>query len=397
MAQSEVVEMFCTQCGKDIPDGSVFCTECGAPMEPVGQPAEAPTGATAPPPQAAVTSPPPGPPAAAAPPGVATGATKPGRKWLLPVVGLVALAVIAAVVLVLVFVVFKGGSGPEDAVKKFLEAVQDNNINTVVSLVDPVPFKLLPGSKEAFRQDVKENAPMGKVEFQGLKLKGDVEGNKAEVKATGGTAKYKDEKGKTVTEGAGKFVGTAYCVKRQGSWYLSEENFADFWAKNALKKADEEIADLEAKMASGMIEIQTVLSTFGTGVTTPQQMDDQFKVKKAQTMGTLDGLIKQGALAKARYTRVSGLEGAEDYKRYADLRLEQIQGATELIKLLKEFLNDLGSYISNLAVNPPSTAEAMTQGFNDIENKFTSDLGALQAQYGETDAAVEELKQSLGL
>ena len=86
--------MFCTECGKDVPEGSAFCTNCGAQM--AGAP---PPGVAQPPP---VKVPPPVQPAVTA--------TKPkSNKTLIGVIiGVVALLVIAAVVLVLVFVVFKG-------------------------------------------------------------------------------------------------------------------------------------------------------------------------------------------------------------------------------------------------------------------------------------------------
>lgn len=86
--------MFCTECGKDVPEGSTFCTNCGAQM---------------------VEAPPPG--TAPAPPGQMPPAVQPMAQVAKPkskktmigvIIGVVALLVIAAVVLILVFVVFKG-------------------------------------------------------------------------------------------------------------------------------------------------------------------------------------------------------------------------------------------------------------------------------------------------
>src|SRR5450756_1556674 len=84
--------MFCTKCGKEVPEGSAFCTNCGAQMAEAQPPGAAP--------------PPPGP----APAQAAVPVTKPkSNKTLIGVmIGVVALLVIVAVVLVLVFAVFKG-------------------------------------------------------------------------------------------------------------------------------------------------------------------------------------------------------------------------------------------------------------------------------------------------
>src|SRR5262245_29717510 len=39
--------MFCTQCGKQVPDASKFCPACGANLQDGGAPAQTPTGGSA--------------------------------------------------------------------------------------------------------------------------------------------------------------------------------------------------------------------------------------------------------------------------------------------------------------------------------------------------------------
>jgi len=86
--------MFCTECGKEVPEGRAFCTNCGYQM------AEAqPPGAAPPPPG---QMPPP------AQPAVPVTKPKSNKTLIGVIIGVVALLVIAAVVLILVFVVFKG-------------------------------------------------------------------------------------------------------------------------------------------------------------------------------------------------------------------------------------------------------------------------------------------------
>ena len=92
--------MFCTECGKDVPEGSAFCTNCGAQM------AESPPPGAAPPP--GVAQPPPVQVPPPAQPAVTATKPKSNKTLIGVIIGVVALLVIAAVVLVLVFVVFKG-------------------------------------------------------------------------------------------------------------------------------------------------------------------------------------------------------------------------------------------------------------------------------------------------
>jgi len=116
--------MFCSECGKEIPAGSHFCINCGAPKEAVGT--QAPPGATPAAPPPAVTPPPPAtppsapPPPATPPPIVAPMAAPmaaipaaPGQKNTLKwaIIGVVSLLVVAAIVLVVVFVALGSDTG----------------------------------------------------------------------------------------------------------------------------------------------------------------------------------------------------------------------------------------------------------------------------------------------
>jgi flagellar basal body-associated protein FliL len=81
--------MFCTECGKEIPDGSAFCTECGAQIKGAAPPPTAPPGTALPP--------------------VVPGTKPKSKKTMIGIIiGVVSLLVVVAVVLVLVLVVFKG-------------------------------------------------------------------------------------------------------------------------------------------------------------------------------------------------------------------------------------------------------------------------------------------------
>ena len=107
--------MFCTECGKDVPEGRAFCTNCGYQM------AEAQPPGAAPPPPGQVPPP--------AQPAVPVTKPKSNKTLIGVIIGVVALLVIVAVVLVLVFVVFKGNdtAKAKEYMKKangMLEAVE---------------------------------------------------------------------------------------------------------------------------------------------------------------------------------------------------------------------------------------------------------------------------------
>lgn len=97
--------MFCTKCGKPIPEGNKFCTECGHPVAPAEKPAQAPAKTPAPVPAAAPTPAPapaatatkPKPAAAPAPKKKKSGG---GQKVALIVVVILLVAALVAAALV---------------------------------------------------------------------------------------------------------------------------------------------------------------------------------------------------------------------------------------------------------------------------------------------------------
>lgn len=110
--------MFCSNCGSQIADGSAFCPACGAQLN-AGQPA--PQAYSQPFPQQTYAQPVYGQPYAAAP------APKKKKTWLWFVLGGVALAAVA-VVLILVL----GGSSPEGVAEDYFEAYVHHDIRGLI-------------------------------------------------------------------------------------------------------------------------------------------------------------------------------------------------------------------------------------------------------------------------
>lgn len=260
--------MYCSNCGKEIPDGSAFCGYCGAAVgaaQPGGEQPSVPPSqpgwqAPAPPPQAPVPPPPaagpapvagPGPqayappppggaavPPVAGPPGgyaATAGAQPPKKKSALPwILGAVGLLVVAAVVLVLVFVVFKGGkaekadtSGPEEVVRLLFRSMEKEDAGMFLDLMEPsfreeledTLGKHLDTFFEYFFQVVPDD-----VRFDIRKLDTKVDGDRATVTVVEGTMTYTDENGKKVSEEASEGdLAVFELVRVGGKWYFSGE------------------------------------------------------------------------------------------------------------------------------------------------------------------------------
>ncbi|MBU1671378.1 MAG: zinc ribbon domain-containing protein [Actinobacteria bacterium] len=129
--------MFCSECGGEIPEGDSFCSKCGTPIEAEASqpPAPEPPGAPvpAPPPAVPPAMPPAAPPmqAAGPPPALPTpvpAAKKSGKGPIVLIAAIGILLVIVAVVLVLVFTVFKSDTGKAKTLvksgDKYMEAMQ---------------------------------------------------------------------------------------------------------------------------------------------------------------------------------------------------------------------------------------------------------------------------------
>lgn len=234
--------MECRQCGKEIPEDSDFCVHCGAPVAPATagggeetppptQPAAPqPPQASAPPPPQGAPPPPGGPPP---PPPLQPGPyqPKPKRSALPWILGGVGLAVIAAVVLILVFVVFKsdnggGASEPERVVDAFFQSIENKDVDLMLSTMEPDFVVALEDYLGADYKELLDTYFMAAlpedISFSGVEYKSEVEGDTATVDVVAGTVSYTDEYGDKVSEEAeAGDMGLLELVRIDGKWYLS--------------------------------------------------------------------------------------------------------------------------------------------------------------------------------
>ncbi len=222
--------MFCSQCGKDIPEDSEFCRFCGKPNIAAGakaqptqpQPPVQPFGSgqgTAPMPLIA--------------PGMG-GPAKPRKRWVLPVAILVALVVAAGVTLGLVFGL-KGSasaaSGPERTVNSFFTAVGQGDVDGIIATFSRDFVKELRDAYgSSYKGSVDDFFFMGTsdTQFSDLRFQTDITGDTALVKVVGGSLTYKDENGKKVTEQVTSGDGMSFDLVKVGNdWFIEGSSFPD--------------------------------------------------------------------------------------------------------------------------------------------------------------------------
>ena len=369
--------MLCKECGKELGPGDIDCPHCGAPQG-----------------QGVVSEK--DPPGVEAPATVPAGA-KPGKKWLVPLIAVIGVVVVAAIVLVLVFVVFKGSS-PDKTVGQFFTEFEKKDAAGISALVDPESFKQASGSEAAFKDILKKNIP-GFVKFENLVFDTSINGNEATVTLTKGTIKQKDKSGKvvsaTVTEAG--VQTTYYLVKRDGKWYFGKKTFPGFWAKYDLQKADKSLEKLKSDLDATGGEIDSFFSTLGEGVLSYQGLDQKYKEGSADFVDTLKGLSKKAEATKSMYKSISETGSAADYKRYAALREQQVDDVIRMLDAYQRDFKEFGDFTGNLAANPQTSPAAATQGLTAIQNKNTGELQALRAEYNSLDGEAQALKSQLGL
>lgn len=234
--------MFCPNCGAENTEGSKFCKKCGQvlPELPAGaemteqQPvAAAPPGMTEPASSPTAPIPPGSPPSMAVGPGPGMVTPMPPKKKkskALPLIlGLVALLVVAAVALVLIFVVFKGdsaASGPEKTVEQFLKAVENNDSNGIINVMDPAFLRELRRTYGSDYETMLTDAifaglPGENVKFSGVKYQTKITGDTATVTITEGTLEYEDSFGDRQKEPVDKAdLPQLDLLKKGDTWYL---------------------------------------------------------------------------------------------------------------------------------------------------------------------------------
>jgi Skp family chaperone for outer membrane proteins len=388
--------MFCTNCGKEVGDNA-FCPHCGTAVNAVNKDTPSPVPTPVPSsPAAAPPGPPPliSPPPAAAPPG--PPAAKKKKRWLIPTIATACVLVIAAVVLVLVFVVF-ASSSPSATVGSLFKALESKNSQSFFALVDMEPLKSKPGVEAAFKTDMAKSLKDSNLKFKNAKFSTTVTGDAATVKVTDGTVQYKDADGKLQTGPINEdFSKEFYLVKKNGKWLFSEKNFGSEFAKQDLKIADKSLQSLIDGYGTLNSDVSNAFSDI-TGVTGFQDLDTKFKEKSATITAEIDAFLAKAGKLKTDYEAVAKIEGAEDYKDYADTRINEVDDVIAVGNKLKAFLNEFGAVISGWVTVAPTSEAAVTQAITDIVNKYEGELNTAEADYKKLDAEADGEMKDLGL
>ena len=207
--------MYCSRCGREIPEGNAFCGYCGASTAaPAGQ---------APSPPAYYAAP--------TPPAAAPKRRVSALPWVLGGLGLV-----GVVALVVVLLLVLGGNGESAAVEKvvrdYCKALEDKDADLLLEVMEPDFRREL---KNALGKDYKDflddyyfpELPDDlKVRIEKMETK--IRGDRATVKVLEGTMSYTGEDGRKVSlEASESDVEEVELAKVDGKWYLAKSWLED--------------------------------------------------------------------------------------------------------------------------------------------------------------------------
>jgi len=116
--------------------------------------------------------------------------------------------------------------GPEEVIEKYFSAVEQGDVDTLISLLDPEGMKQaaeqsgieLEEFEKQIREYMTETFPDG-IKIEGLKYEVAVEGDTAAVTITSGTMII-DSGGETITEDLTTTGESLELIKKDGKWYL---------------------------------------------------------------------------------------------------------------------------------------------------------------------------------
>ncbi len=142
-------------------------------------------------------------------------------------IGTIFLALIGAAVVTLTFTVFlrENTTGPRQTLDRYFKAQEENRAEEVIDFYDPEDFERMAQiyemSAEELRNQIIESsqqAGAGKVKYENLEYKIDIQGDHATAQIISGTVTYTDPSGET--ESREIHDTSITLVKRGGKWYI---------------------------------------------------------------------------------------------------------------------------------------------------------------------------------
>lgn len=377
--------MFCSKCGGEVQEGKTFCTHCGAPLVKVEVPK--PQAAAAPPAQPAPASA----PAREAPAEVTPAGAPGGKRWLwLLAAGVGAALLVAAVVLVLVFVVFKS-SGPSATVASFFKAVESGNADAVAKTIDTSFFKDDEEMEKVFKEEILGTMPEG-AKFEGLRYETDTTGGRTVVRVTSGTMSYSED-GKRQTLDMTKLSnGNRFdMVEVNGAWLISPTTFGGVFA-SAFKEQANAIFNNEIEPKAG--ELEKAFTDLGSSMsadTLPSAQELKGQLNSAKKL--LEEYRSLGKKARVKFKKMQNLSGSglENYKAYAEVGKEFIDTS---LKMFDESTKFLDYVIGVLARREAGTMPDLEE-YNRKTEEYTRLAAELEQRLSEYQEKMESLNEKL--
>lgn len=121
----------------------------------------------------------------------------------------------------------KGSGGPEEVVKKYFQAMEEHDEETLVNLLDPQSLEEEAGKagldpeelRNELKTQIQNTLPEG-IRFSDLDYDIEVTGDEAKVVFKSGVVSYPNEEGENILFDITEAQETPRLVKRGGRWYL---------------------------------------------------------------------------------------------------------------------------------------------------------------------------------
>jgi valyl-tRNA synthetase len=159
-------------------------------------------------------------------------------------------------------------------------------------------------------------------------------------------------------------------------------------AKEYMENGDEIIDGLEEESEDLESVLNTVFTELSTGNVTSSEVvngmiDDLDK--------TSADALKEAEKAKAEFEKILDLEGVDDYKEYAELRIAVIDGIESLIKETGNYLSSLSEVLTDAEQGQQVDLDSVQSG----AEKFFAKIMSLQEQVTEDGEKADELAREL--
>lgn len=147
-------------------------------------------------------------------------------------------------------------------------------------------------------------------------------------------------------------------------------------AQEYMKAGDALMKELDTQGNALSSEVSSVFAS----VTSAATFSEAVAKVKASTAKISDTIKK----AEAEYKKINGLQGVEDYKKYADLQLVVLKLDEELVTMINSFLDEATAIVSS----PTGTPEQLTAA----QEKFVTEVNAVNEKLTKAQKAASTFK-----